>query len=181
MKINTIDKLVLALNTCAKDKEESCYLDVMENIKIPNDDWERLFMFKKDGPARVCLVATDKYQLFLSCYEKGQQGQLHDIDSKKSWIHPICGKFTEERYSLSKENERLEKVSSVLLTSQSCSYMQESKTIYRYINSYENRSVCLHLYSPPVLEWREYDESTGEAKLVEHPCDKLVGDFQYIK
>lgn len=174
MEINTVEKLIIALNTCANQNTESWYLDTMENSQIELNEWEKFFMFKEDGPARVLISSTESYQLFLSCWEKGQKGPIHDIDLKQAWIHPICGKFTEERYRISKVSNELEQVSSVLFTPQSYSYMQESKTIYRYINSYENRSVCLHLYCPPALKWREYDESSGKVELVAHPYDRLA-------
>jgi cysteine dioxygenase len=176
MEIKTIDELILALNTCVINKTENCYLDAMKSLQIPLNEWERYFTFREDRPGRVCLSTTESYQLFLLCYEKGQQGPIHDIDSEEAWIHPICGEFIEERYRESKGKMELEQVSSVLLNSQSYSHMQKSKTIYRYINAYENRSVCLHLYSKPVMEWREYDNNTGRANLIEHPLDVMVDE-----
>jgi hypothetical protein len=181
MEINTIEKLILALDNCSKEKTENDYLDVMGKMQIKTQQWEPYFTFKDDGVAKVCISKTENYQLFLSCWEKGQQGPIHDIDSKEAWIHPIFGKFTEERFRVSKGNKRLEQVSSVPLTPQSYSYMQKPMTFYRYINSYENRSVCLHLYCPPVLKWREYDADTRQLKLVLHNFDKTFDVFQHIK
>ena len=172
MKINTIDKLKLALNTCGIVNTESCYLEVLKTVDIPYEEWEHLFFFKENRPARVCITTTKDYQLVLSCWEKGQQGPIHDSDSEEVWIHPVCGQFREERYRLSKESNKLEQVSSVLMDSQSYSHMQKSRTIYKYINVYENRSVCLHLYSSPVTEWREYDN--GNVNLVAHSYDKVL-------
>jgi cysteine dioxygenase len=181
MKIETIEKLILALNTCAIDKTESCYLNAMKNIQVPLKDWERYFTFREDQPGRVSLFATESYQLILSCWEKGQQGPIHDIDSEEAWIHPISGQFIEERYRVSTTAQKLEQVSSILLNSQSYSYMQKSKTIYRYINLYENRSVCLHLYSKPVVERREYDKYTGHVSFVEQTFDMRADEFNHLK
>jgi cysteine dioxygenase len=136
MEIKTIKKLILALNTCAIDKAENCYLNAMKNIQVPFIEWEKYFKFREDQPGRVSLFATEHYQLILSCWEKGQEGPIHDIDSEEAWIHPISGQFIEERYRVSTPKKGLEQVSSILLNSQSYSYMQKSKTIYRYINSY---------------------------------------------
>ena len=178
MNIKKLEYLVLALNSCALEETESRYLDTMKRIKIDLNEWEMYFTFREDRPARVCLSTTEQYQLFLSCWEKGQKGSIHDIDSEEAWIHPICGQFIEERYRISKTKKELEQVSSVLLTPQSYSYMQKSKTIYRYINAYENRSVCLHLYSLPVKEWREYDKNTGQATEVPHAYDRLIDKYK---
>lgn len=181
MEIKTIETLILAINTCTKKHAASCYLNIMKNIEIPLNRWERHFKFREDRPARVLLFETNEYQLILSCWEKGQEGSIHDIDSEEVWIHPITGQFIEERYRVSKGNNKIEKVSSIVLNSQSYSYMQKSKTIYRYINSYEYRSVCLHLYSKPVVERREYDENTGRVHLVEQVFDKKVTEYENLR
>ncbi len=180
MKIKTIENLIIALNKCAIDKTESCYLNAIKNIEIPRKTWERHFKFKEDQFGIVCLFENKRYQLLLSCWEKGQKGTIHDIDSQEVWIHPIYGEFIEERYRISTKNKDVEQVSSILLNSQSYSYMQKSKTIYRYINSYENRSVCLHLYSEPVVERREYDKNTGQVTLVEQHFDKEVHEYDHL-
>jgi hypothetical protein len=172
MKIESIAELTLALKNCELNKSENCYLNVMRTVNIPLVEWEKHFKFNDDQPGRICLSQTEDYDLFLSCWEKGQEGPIHDIDSEEAWIHPICGKFIEERFRLS--NSTLDRVSSVMLTSESYSYMQKSKTIYKYINAYEARSVCLHLYCRPVLEWREYDKETGQTKMVKHEYDTIL-------
>jgi cysteine dioxygenase len=171
MNIEKLQDLVTALNICALDKTENCYLDALKHLKIKLSEWEEFFAFKEDGPATVCLYSTEQYQLLLSCWEKGQEGPIHDIDSEEAWIHPICGRFTEERYRKSEANDTIEQVSSVLLTTQSYSYMQKSTTIYRHVNAYENRSVCLHLYSRPVKEWKQYHLNTGQTTEVKHTFD----------
>jgi hypothetical protein len=181
MEILTIEELILALNTCAIGKSESCYLDALKNMQIPHADWERYFTFRENEPGRVRLFKTEHFELFLTCWEKGQQGPIHDIDSVEAWIHPICGQFIEERYRKLKEKKGLQQVSSILLNSQSYSHMQDTKTIYKYINSYENRSVCLHLYSHPIVEWREYDKSTGKVELVEHKFDNEINEYDHLK
>lgn len=180
MEIKTIEQLILALNTCAIDKTESCHLNVIKNIQIPLKVWEKHFVFKEGQPGIVSLYSDKKYQLILSCWEKGQQGPIHDIDPEEAWIHPICGQFIEERYRVSTSKKELEQVSSILLNTQSYSYMQKSKTIYRYVNSYENRSVCLHLYSEPVVERREYDQKTGQGKLVKQLFDRYAHEYEHL-
>lgn len=173
-KITTIEELNSALNQCAIDHTESCYLNVMKRIDIDISDWEGLFSFNDERPSRICLSSNDDYQLFLTCWEKGQQGPIHDIDSEEAWIHPITGQFIEERYRLTHDKKKLEQVSSVILTSQSYSYMNKSETIYRYKNNYESRSICLHLYSKPITEWKEYDLETAQSKKVPHTCDVII-------
>lgn len=168
-KIESIDELILVLNNCEIENAEDGYLNAMRRVNIPLDEWEEHFKFNDEKPGRVRLSKTEGYDLFLSCWEKEQEGPIHDIDSEEAWIHPISGKFIEERYKLS--HNKLEQVSSVLLTTQSYSYMQKSKTTYKYLNAYETRSVCLHLYSKPVTIWREYDKETGQTSMVEHQYD----------
>lgn len=170
-KIENIKELISILNSCENKKIKNCYLDAMRRIDISIDEWEDHFLFKESGPGRVCLSKTNEYDLLLSCWEKGQEGPIHDINSEEAWIHPICGEFREERYKLS-EN-KLEQVSSVLLNDQSYSYMQKSETIYKYINTYETRSVCLHLYSRQLEEWNEYNKESGVSRVVKNQYDLI--------
>lgn len=174
MRIESIKNLLLALNACDLSNSECNFLDVMKTTNVSFKEWEECFLFRDDRPAIVCIFENENYQLFLSCWEKGQEGPIHDISSEEVWIHPICGQFIEERFRKTAEKNELEQVSSIVLTDQSYSYMQKSKSIYRYINTYESRSVCLHLYSKPVSEWREYDLKTGGINMVAHTYDRLL-------
>lgn len=160
-KIKSVSELILALNSCGIDQTENCYLNAMRSVDITFVEWEKYFKFSEEKPKRIHLAKTEDYELLISCWEKGQEGPIHDIDAEKAWIHPIYGNFIEERYKLS--HNKLEQVSAVLLNTQSYSYMQKSKTIYKYINDYEARSVCLHLYAKPIKIWREYDKVTGKS------------------
>jgi cysteine dioxygenase len=122
-KIKSIDALILVLNSCEIDQTENCYLSAMRSVDIPFVKWEKYFKFSDDKPKRIRLSKTDDYELLMSCWEKGQEGPIHDIDAEEAWIHPICGNFIEERYKLS--HNKLEQVSSILLKTQSYSYMQK--------------------------------------------------------
>tara|TARA_R110001606_G_scaffold226662_1_gene374790 strand:- start:342 stop:896 length:555 start_codon:yes stop_codon:yes gene_type:complete len=171
-KIKSIPELILALNSCEIAQTENCYLNTMRSVDITFVEWEKFFKFNEEKPKRIRLSKTEDYELLISCWEKGQEGPIHDIDTAEAWIHPICGKFIEERYKLS--HNKLEQVSSVLLNTQSYSYMQKSKTIYKYINDYEARSVCLHLYAKPVKIWREYDRESAKTTIVAYDSDKVL-------
>jgi len=171
-KIKSIPQLILALNSCEINPTENCYLNAMRSVAITFVEWEKYFRFNEEKPNRIRLSKTENYELLMSCWEKGQEGPIHDIDAAEAWIHPICGNFIEERYKLT--NNKLEQVSSVLLNTKSYSYMQKSKTIYKYINTYETRSVCLHLYSKPVKIWTEYDKPTGKVTVVKYKFDEIL-------
>lgn len=81
-KIKSIKDLILALNTCELNQSENCYLDAIKNVDISLAEWEMQFMFNDFQPGRVSLSKTEEYDLFLSCWEKGQEGSIHDIDSE---------------------------------------------------------------------------------------------------
>jgi cysteine dioxygenase len=156
-KITTVNELVENLkNIPAKGS----YLNVMKSIDIPQQEFERFYIFKNEHYTRVSLVKTDDFELLLICWEKGQKSPIHDFDSQEAWIHTIKGQLTEERYRLI-EN-KLEKVSSVLLGTSEFSYMTNVITIHRYSNSYESRTVSLNLYAKPIKKWKEYNIETGK-------------------
>jgi hypothetical protein len=171
-EINTLEELILVLNNCEINKTENCYLNAMRRVNIEIVEWEKNYIFNDEHPSKSLLAQTDDYELYLSCWEKGQEGEIHDISSEEAWIHPICGEFLEERYKLA--NNKLEQVSSVVLNCASHSYMQKSKTIFKYTNIYETRSVCLHLNSHPIKVWKVYNEKTGNTHMPKQLFDKGV-------
>jgi cysteine dioxygenase len=155
-KIVTVPELIKTLNNSSS---ETRYLEVLKSVDIPHDEVEKYCAWNKTHYTRVSLFRSDKVELLLICWERGQQSPIHDFRSREAWIHPIHGGLTEQRFRL--KSGRLEMVSSMHLSSSEFSFMVDPVAIHRYINGYESRTVTLNLYAGPIDEWTEYDEKTA--------------------
>jgi cysteine dioxygenase len=157
--ITTIDQLVEQLTAMKKD--HSRVLDIMSLVEIPTEEFERYYRWDEARYTRNILARTDDFEVLLVCWEKGQKSPVHDFNSQEAWIHPIVGKLREERFKINIHDERLERVSNMILGDEEFSYMKQV-AIHRYSNAFEGRSVSLNVYCKPVTEWRVYDESNSD-------------------
>lgn len=156
-KIITVSGLIKALRN---KPQPVSYLSILNAIDIPQREFEQFYYWTNDHYSRISLTKSNDFELLLVCWEKGQNSSIHDFDSQEAWIHPIQGEIIEEQFV--QTGNRLEKVSAVRLGPSEFSYMAEPISIHRYSNSYESRTVSLHLYAGPVEKWKAYDEKTLE-------------------
>ncbi|WP_424964366.1 cysteine dioxygenase [Ekhidna sp.] len=163
-KIKTVKQLVQALDNCQECGNH--VLDVMNNVAIPRAEFERYYSWSDEKYARNVLARNDDFEVLLICWEKGQSSPIHDFNAQEAWIHPIEGMLREERFKINVDDDRLEKVSNVLLGTDEFSYMSQIG-IHRYSNANKARSVSLNIYRKPVTEWHVYDVESSDSTMVE--------------
>lgn len=162
--ITTVEQLVQELSKC---KEEGPHvLDVMKSTKISRTEFQRYYSWSDDKYARNVLARNDEFEVLLICWENGQSSPIHDFDAQEAWIHPVEGMLREECFKINPNDDRLEKVSSVLLGTDEFSYMKQVG-IHRYSNANNARSVSLNVYRKPVNKWQVYDESSSDCTVVD--------------
>lgn len=163
-KITTVEGLVQALNNC--EESGSHVLEVMSNVQIPRAEFQRYYSWDDERYARNVLARNADFEVLLICWEKGQSSPIHDFNAQEAWIHPVEGMLREECYKINIHDDRLEKVSNVLLGTDEFSYMKQIG-IHRYSNAYSARSVSLNIYRKPVTEWRVYDVFNSDCTMVQ--------------
>ncbi|SNT27745.1 Cysteine dioxygenase type I [Ekhidna lutea] len=162
--IRTVEQLVNALNNCVESGNH--VLDVMTNVEIPREEFEKYYSWSDEKQARNVLARNDDFEVLLVCWEKGQSSPIHDFNAQEAWIHPIEGMLREERFKINVDDDRLEKVSNMLLGNDEFSYMNQIG-IHRYSNANKARSVSLNIYRKPVAEWHVYDEGSSSSTMME--------------
>ena len=154
------------LKEVLKRHDEYGYLNIMKAIDIPYDEFERHFTWKEEHYTRNSIIRNEKYELLVICWERGQDSPIHDYDSEDAWIHILRGQLKEEKYKKNDGGE-LERISTVTLGPKDFSYMSGFVNLHRYINSYDGRTVSLHLYVKPLEKWNEYDTTINGFKIRE--------------
>ena len=173
--IRTVNQLVKALNNCSEDGDH--VLDVTSRVQIPRTEFEKYFSWNDERYTRNVLARNDDFEVLLICWEQGQSSPIHDFNAQEAWIHPIEGMLREERFKINENDERLEKVSNMLLGNDEFSYMNQIG-IHRYSNAYKGRSVSLNIYRTPVSKWHAYDEDKSDSTMIETWEDK---NFDLLK
>ncbi len=161
--ITTIERLVNELSQC--NDGSSHILEVMSSVQIPREEFEKYYSWDDEKYARNVLARNDAIEILLICWEKGQSSPIHDFNAQEAWIHPIEGMLREECFKINVDDDRLEKVSNVLLGTDEFSYMKQIG-IHRYSNAYNARSVSLNIYRKPVTEWHVYDEDKADSTMI---------------
>ncbi|WP_436516596.1 cysteine dioxygenase [Ekhidna sp. To15] len=163
-KITTVEGLVQALSQC--NEEGDHVLDVMSHVKIPREEFQRYYSWSDDKYARNVLARNQDFEVLLICWEKGQSSPIHDFNAQEAWVHPMEGMLREECFKINVDDDKLEKVSNVLLGTDEFSFMKQVG-IHRYSNAYSERTVSLNIYRKPVTEWHVYDEGKSDCKVME--------------
>lgn len=156
-EITTIDQLVTALQ---KGPGRRGYLEVLERIRIPEQEFLPYCRWNDKHYTRNCIARTAEFELLLICYEPGQRTSIHDYATEEAWVHPVSGAVIEERYEAGPDGP-LRKVSSAKLDPGSFSYLHNGRSIHRYVNPAGARSITLNLYARPLQNWKVYDERSG--------------------
>ena len=158
--IRSIEELVSALRAGPGKKG---YWEIMVRVAISSEQFEPYCTWNKKHYTRNCILRTEDFELLLICYEPGQRTSIHDYATQEAWIKPILGTIIEERFELGPDG-LLRKVSSAKLDGSSFSYLHNGRSIHRYLNTNNERSITLNLYAKPLIKWKVYDESSGETR-----------------
>ena len=139
--INSLKDLIKSLKYGSEDKSNT---EILKNIKFGFKEIEHLCFWDRDNYSKISIDKNGFGELVLICWEKDQQSPIHDHDLDEAWTYIIKGEITEEIYN-SGNNSQLEETIILEQTGIS-SIKSESNKVHRLINSFNGRSVSLHLY-----------------------------------
>lgn len=109
---------------------------------------------------RNCIYRDDIFELILLCWEKGQETSIHGHDGEDCWVYMLQGEMQEVYYTIDTQNY-LREVHVQTLHPKHISFMNDSIGFHKLKNTYEGRSISLHLYARPIKHSRSFDEASG--------------------
>jgi cysteine dioxygenase len=139
-KIYTLTDLKDAL----KEKDDkTSFSNILSKIQFGFKEVEHLCFWDPDNYCKISIEKGEDCELVLICWENGQQSPIHNHELKEAITYVMKGEITEEIYDETKAE--LEKT--VILKNKDISKITEDeKKTHRLINSYNGRSVSLHIY-----------------------------------
>ena len=143
-KIYSLKELI---NVLDKNNTVIDYLNTFSKIHFGFKEIEHLCFWDPDYYSKININKGDDYELVLICWEKGQHSAIHNHEVKEAWTYILKGELTEEIYSRIDGSDEFKLENTVKLPERKISSLKkDSRKVHRLINSYDGRSVSLHLY-----------------------------------
>lgn len=140
--------------TSDKIKKGQKLKDLKEVIKsYDGDDWKDYVLFCDDKYHRNTVYSNDNIELIIISWNNNQISGVHDHPENGCLIRILQGELVEEIYE--KKNDGLEFKKSRNYKKDSIGY-QEGETGLHNIQIKDNKTVSLHIYSPPNYKSNKY-------------------------
>ncbi len=140
--MNSLEKLFLTISEKVKNNNKLEELDDL--LKSYNGkDWEDYVKFSDIKYTRNNVFSDDNIEMIVICWNNNQQSGIHDHPNNGCLMKVLQGEITEECY-----NNKLELIKINNNKVNDIGYQEGKNGIHNIINS-NNKSISLHIYSPP--------------------------------
>lgn len=157
--INTIQELIQQLSISSKDN----YNIVFQNFLIDRELFSKFENWSKVKYVRNGIYKDERFEILLLCWEKGQKTPIHCHGGEECWVYLLEGEIEEVFYVKDGYGNPIKTASHKLEVSKS-SYINDTLGLHSMRNSYDGRSLSLHIYAKPILECSFYDEDDRKFK-----------------
>lgn len=177
LSITTLDDLVGQLHKAFEDDvvDVDYVTDLLQAYKSNPVEWKKFAKFDRYRYTRNLVdEGNGKFNLMLLCWGEGHVSSVHDHADSYCFMKMLDGALREVRFSWPEDSadstisaggdiREMQPIGeSVLETNQVC-YINDSLGLHRVENpSHVDRSVSLHLYSPPFETCQMFDQRTGK-------------------
>jgi cysteine dioxygenase len=142
--IYNLADLTNALNE-VEHREE--YPQLFNKIRFTFKDIEHLCFWDADNYSRINIGQGKNYELVLICWENNQQTLIHHHHAVQACTYIIKGEITEKIFHpINGSGKHVLKGEKILIPRKVFCLDQVSSDQHQLINSFNGRSVSLHLY-----------------------------------
>lgn len=110
------------------------------------DDWKKYVSFSDDTYKKNLVKKNDELEILVICWNNNQVSGIHDHPSNGCILKVLQGELEEHNYC--NINNKLELLNVNLCKENSIGY-QEGKSGLHCIKNMSNKTISLHIYSPP--------------------------------
>lgn len=112
-----------------------------------NSDWKNYCTYCNNKYKRNLVRKDDYIEMLVICWEKGQQSGIHDHPESGCLMKLLDGNIQENVYEC--VDGKIKCIESNTLVKSDIAYKQGKQGLHDIINSDIEKSVSLHIYSPP--------------------------------
>lgn len=167
--IQSVDELVTTLS----EGERMKFGDILQSLNLPSNAFDNYCSWSSESYTRNCIIETEKFELILLCWEKGQITPIHDHGGEECWVKIIEGEFKETIYKEDETGE-LNVVKSTIAKSNDITYMIDFMGFHSLENVSNKRSMSLHLYANPIRNCNILDEDSRKLVKKEMVYDTIA-------
>lgn len=142
-KIFKLKDLISALQN---KTDNTSYFEALSKIQFGFKEIEHLCFWDHDNYSKISIENNRDFELVLICWENGQQSEIHNHDIDEAWTCILKGELTEDVYGKIDNRTKIIENTSVLTQKDISSIKKDSNKVHRLTNSYNGKSVSLHLY-----------------------------------
>jgi len=157
--IDSLQELIQQLSESFKDN----YNSVLQNFLIDKQSFSKFEHWSEEKYIRNGIYKDERFEIILLCWEKGQKTPIHCHGGEECWVYLLKGEIEEVFYVKDGQGNPIKTTSKKLHVSNS-SYINDTIGFHSMRNSFDGRSLSLHIYAKPILECRFYDENEQEFK-----------------
>jgi cysteine dioxygenase len=171
--MNKVESLE-ALIDCLDHSDLSNQGKIIKEMNIPISDFEAYASWNKECYTRNCIHRTDKYELILLCWKKGDETPIHGHDGQNCWVYQIKGNMTEIRYEKDASGDLFEK-HRMQLSPGKLTYMNKTMGYHKLNNDTDGRGMTLHIYVSPITSCEVFNNKKEAFELKNLKYDTVDG------
>jgi cysteine dioxygenase len=158
---NPVCQSLNELITALSEGERKDYNQIIRSMKFQIGAFEDHCSWCEKSYTRNCIIANEKFEMILLCWEKGQVTPIHDHGGEECWVKVIDGELGETIYKEDK-TDKLSKIKSTISKTGDVSYMIDFMGFHRLENLSNTRSISLHIYAKPIRNCNIFNEDSSK-------------------
>lgn len=155
IECSSLNQLVTDLS----EGDRATFDDIIRSMKVPVSTFRNYCSWSSKSYTRNCIVNTEKFELILLCWEKGQITPIHDHGGEECWVRIIEGDLKETVYE-ENESGKLTATKTAIAKTGDVTYMIDFMGFHSLENIANERSMSLHLYAKPIRKCNVFDKNT---------------------
>ena len=153
--ITTFQELVTAIS----EEERTKYVEILNSISIPIEEYDKYESWSEGGYTRNCIVENEAFELILICWAPGQSTPVHDHGGEECWVYIANGEVEEKMFEMTLDG-KLNETKSSNRKKGNITYMVDMMGYHSLANITDKRACTLHLYAKPIESCNIFDSET---------------------
>ena len=150
------------------------YNDLLKALDFTEEELEKYLQFSEERYQRIRLYDSTLIEATLSCWQPGQEGEIHNFNGSVGWFKVLEGTLVLENFDLKEGKPKLKYKQTLKAGEQG--FLDDDLGFHRFRNSDGGRAIIFHLYSEKLDERKIYDPHQGLIRKALAPIDKNFDD-----
>lgn len=144
---------------------------ILESLELTRDDFNGHVEFCETNYKRNLIRQGQWYQAFCICWKSGQRSSIHDHAQTVCGVRVVEGTCTETVYKHCCKGQVVPTGSCEMTKGQVCVSVEKDTHQISNLANDGGDLITLHIYSPPLLEFRTFDIVNGTITVVRDDGD----------